>query len=749
MLLCAASPVQAQVKRTFLNLSFEEPDLATAGCRVYIPQQFVPGWDTDHPDYQSENSGGCVVPPGFVANTVQGRILEVWHGPRDNNSGGAVTGRSGNQLAELNAQQFSRIFQNICLVNGGNVGYKFSHRGRQSATVRDVMTMRIGTGANSSVGTVGTTNNGAFDPPVAIQGTIAVSATASGGWRDYTGSFLYQAPSGNTNIGFEAVSAAGGTTTGNFLDDIQVTLAPFIDFHLATSSTPESATQNVPAIRINGTIASPIQVSMTFGGDAVRDTDFRFLPGANVSGNTLTVTIPAGTYDWSAAGQFPLPIEVLDDNLADGNRSIVFQLQPPATGNAYLLASNVSCGATPNTDWTYTIVDDEAVVTVQKQLESAVRVNGDQSLWDVVFQLQVANPSTVNTATYTLTDLPQMDPDIQIVSATGELQGQTATTLPLPLPAGGWVLATDRTLAAGQTDIYRIRMRAQIQRNGSTANDICNGPDTGLYNQASVTVPGVADPLTASVCQDTATPLWVTLNKSLTERAVAGDQARVQISAAGVVRAQADTTGAATSATTGTHVFAAGDLIAFTDIIGPDGNFDFGSADAPRDYSPVIACSNAAAGSTTVLPSGSGTEESRRQLWGPFSTRSGDDITCTITNTPLPADLAIDKSVYLSGTSTPATSVRSGALLDYVLVVSNIGQRPLTGAVVRDTPGAGLVCAPAAAVTCTSTASPSACPAAAQTVADLTSAAGIILGALPVTAGANSVTLRFTCTASP
>jgi uncharacterized repeat protein (TIGR01451 family) len=751
-LLCIASPVQAQVKRTFLNLSFEEPNLVTPGCRVYIPEQFVPGWDTDHPDYQSENSGGCTVPPGFVDSTVQGRILEVWHGPRDNNSGGPVTGRSGNQLAELNAQQFSRIFQNICLVNGETVSYKFSHRGRQSATVRDVMTMRIGTGANSTVATVGTTNNGAFDAPMAVQGTIAVSATAAGGWRDYTGTFTYVAPSGNTNIGFEAVSAAGGTTTGNFLDDIQVQLSPFVDFVRTSSSTPESATNDIPRLRVNGTLANPIQVSIRVGGTAERGVDYDFLPGTVVNGDVLLLTIPAGTYDWAPLGQILLPIQVIGNNIVDAaDRTVEFEILP-ATDDAYVLTSNSQCGSPGNPTWVYSILDDDVVVTVVKEPEPDAGgiVGGDASLWDLVFRIEVGNPSDTESATYTLVDQPQMDPDYEFQTASVEFDG-TTTTLAVPPPSVGWTLATGRTLAAGATDLYRIRVRVRIARPGTTANDLCTGPGTGIYNLAEVTVPGTPDPVTVNdvVCQNTPTPIWVTLNKALTGRAVAGDQARVQILAGGVARAQADTIGGAGSASTGTHVFAAGDLLGFSDIIGPNGDFGFGVADAPRDYATDIACTNAAtAGSATILPTGPGVEEARRQFWGQFSTQPGDDITCTITNTPLPADLAIAKAVYLPGTSTPVTSVRSGATVDYVLVVSNEGQRPLTGAIVRDTPGTGLVCAPDAAVACTSTATPSACPATAQTVADLTSSAGVTLGTLPVTTNANSATLRFTCTVS-
>ena len=46
-------------------------------------------------------------------------------------------------------------------------------------------------------------------------------------------------------------------------------------------------------------------------------------------------------------------------------------------------------------------------------------------------------------------------------------------------------------------------------------------------------------------------------------------------------------------------------------------------------------------------------------------------------------------------------------------------------------------------MTCTSTASPSACPAGPLTVANLLS--GVTLGTLPATAGGNTVSFEFTC----
>lgn len=732
-----ALPAEAQVKRTFTNMSFESPDLETAGCRVYIPQQFVQGWDTDHQNYQSENAGGCTVPPGFVHNQVQGRILELWRGPRNNSSGGAVSGRQGAQFAELNAQYASRIFQNVCLIQDEQIRYRFSHRGRQSASTRDVMTMHVGQGGGTQVITVGTTNNGTINTPVAHQGSFETPAPfGTTGWVDYGGTFTYMQGSGNTNIGFEAVSAAGGATSGNFLDEIQVELAPFVDFPQVSSSTPENATQNLPALRINGTIAAPIQVRVRIeGGSAVLGTDFEFQPGASVvDGDTVLIDIPAGTYDWTANGQFPLPIQVIDNDVVDGNRDVQFAILP-APGAEYLLASSSSCGGAVNTGWNYTIVDDDATVVVVKSLESVTQVDGDPSRHDVVYRITVRNPHAGNAATYSLFDRPDMDPDVTIESARSRRNAEDEIVL---APPGGsaaeWTLADARELPADGEDAYLLSMRIAIGRGGTTANDACSGPGTGLYNLVAASVPAEDDELTSSACSPTPTPVWVTLDKQLEARAVPGDQFEVRIYAAGIDQAQARTSGSAEPATVGTgvRVFPAGDLIAFAEVVAPNGDFAGGATHSPDRYAVQIACSNAATGSPTVLPAGSGVDEGNRQFWQGFSTSGGDDIECTITNRVPEADLAIVK------TADPGEVV-SGEEVVYTLLVSNGGPDAADGAIVRDPAVDGMTCT---AVECGGATGGAVCPA--VSVAALQSSDGVAIMTFPAD---SSLTISLTCTA--
>ena len=99
-----------------------------------------------------------------------------------------------------------------------------------------------------------------------------------------------------------------------------------------------------------------------------------------------------------------------------------------------------------------------------------------------------------------------------------------------------------------------------------------------------------------------------------------------------------------------------------------------GSGTLMSDYSQSWSCTNAATGSTTPLPSGTGSSVQ-------VAPAPGDDITCTVTNTQLPADLSL--------TATPASStVQSGDDDTYKLVVGNAGPSSATNAVVSFTAAA-------------------------------------------------------------
>ena len=748
--LCFSVGASAQVQRSFVNLGFEQPDLATAGCRVYINATQVPGWQTTHPNNGTENSGGCVVAGGLGASP--GPILELWQTPRDNSSGGTVSAPEGNQIAELNAVVASRIYQNVCLINGEQVNWRFSHRGRGSSTTRDVAEMKVG--ASGTVVRVSTTNSGAFDTPIVSQGT-ATSANIAGNtsWVRYTGGFTYVGATGVTNLGFEAISAQGGASNGNLLDDIQIALAPFIEFTQPSSSTPESASNNPPTLRVNGTVLTAFTVTVNItGGTASRPADYT-TPG-NLA--TVTVSVPVGNYDGTSAtgSLFPLPVTVVNDTTSEPNETIQFQIASPSGASpAYQLFSSATCGGAAQTTWEYTIVDDDARITVIKDAALPVAVAGSLSLFDVAYTIAVNNPSGIS-APYTLVDTPGLDPNVSIVSASsvrsnsGGGSGGGAASLTLS-GSGPWSLtSSNRTVNAGATDTYILTVRIQINQGGPASNDTCASPSvggSGLHNSVTATLQATGNPtFTDSACRNTPTPVWVTLRKQLQGRNVAADQFQVRLFSGGIQTASATTSGSATpsTASTGQQVLSAGATLQFEEALKANGT---GADQVPANYTKQLTCTNATSGSTTVLPGGSGTALANRQQWPEFTPAAGDVLDCVITNTPGGADLSITK------TNTPGVNgdidqagdtVIQGGNTTYTLVVRNNGPAAASGAIVRDTPAAGLSCGTA---TCAA-AGTAQCPAAtgAALVSALQSGAGVAIPLLPPGA-ANTVTFTLTC----
>jgi hypothetical protein len=288
-------------------------------------------------------------------------------------SGGVVLSREGNQFVELNAFTASRLRQNICLLNGETVGWQASHRGRASATVADVMEFRIG---STPIARMATANDG---DPGTITGFLGTVDTPirNDDWVDYGGIFSYTGTSGVVDLGFEAISAPGGIAAGNFLDRIQITLRPFVEFAQTTYlQTEDKPALNVPQLRLAGTVPTGgmnVRVTIT-GGTATLGTDY-LTPG---NATSFDVFIPAGVYDDTL---FNLPVTLVDDGLGDPGETITFALEPTTTADPYNVASMRNCGGTPQTAATTTINEAEPVLPrlqLNKALASARIAVSDQ-----------------------------------------------------------------------------------------------------------------------------------------------------------------------------------------------------------------------------------------------------------------------------------------------------------------------------------------------------------------------------------
>lgn len=523
----AALPAQAQIQRTFVNLGFEQPDLGTTACvGFFVGPQQVTGWNTTH---SVQFAGGC----GVTANPASGRVIELWA-----NGTLGTPSRAGKQHAELNAFEASRIYQNICLTKDEVIGWRLSHRGRNSNSDPDVMSFGINaenstaTAVTSEVARIGTTANGtdrvntggAAIPSSASQGTITIGGT-SGGWRDYSGSFTYSGATGVQQFGFAAVSSSGGISLGNFLDEIQIVLRPYIEFDAANYTVREGQTSGLPRLRVTGTVPSGgivVPVTIT-GGTATQNADYSVSSG---SGTTINVSIPAGTYD---SANFDLPIAVIDDTVIEDNETVTFEAQ--ADRDKYTLASTTVCSttATGQIRSTLTIVDNDVDLRVTKQVDTAAPAPGGTVRFTVDFLNNTARPTvgdtTAHNATATLADAVPAGLTFTswtcaasggavcpAASGTGAISAAAATLPAGNAAAGGRLTYTiDAKVADGRcaaaTNTATVRANAPLAE-GATAQAgfVTPAPGGNADNSASVAVDPVC--VTLSLKKDDASATY-------------------------------------------------------------------------------------------------------------------------------------------------------------------------------------------------------------------------------------------------
>lgn len=313
--IAAAMPAAAQ--RVIVNPSFEANDPQGPGAANYeiYSNGSVTGWDS-----------------------ASGEI-ELW----DSNFQG-VPAYAGSVFAEMNANVPGALYQNICMVNGETIGWTFAHRARSGGPATQTARFQI---ANSS----GTQ----------LQALASQSSTINNVWNVNSGSTTYTGASGVQRVQFITTDAG---SYGNFLDDIRITLNPFIELSTASASGVESlATANLPTLTVNGTLftARMVNVSIT-GGTATMGTDYT-TPGG---GANFTVTIPAGTYQNAAV---PLGIQIVDDTATEGSETIQIAL---GTGTGYTVSSTTSCGAAARTASIYTITDNDSPVVLAKNWTNGI-----------------------------------------------------------------------------------------------------------------------------------------------------------------------------------------------------------------------------------------------------------------------------------------------------------------------------------------------------------------------------------------
>ena len=526
------SAAQAQLQRSIVNPSFEDAFtgpratvyntyFSTAVDWVSMDRGEIPGWETSHP----LNATGCPAGGGAISAAPYNvaayscNPIELWF-----NGFLGVTPAQGKRLAELNAYVPSKLFQNICLNNGETFSFDFAHRGRDGVdsarfetTASPILT--VATGNSGTVGAITATGAGT---------TGAAAALVAGGWTRYSGAYTYSGASSIQQLGFIAVSSAGGAGIGNLIDDLNITLKPYAELTTSTFSVEGASAPAKPQFRFVGSISVPTRMTLTFSAPvADYASDFDFTGSATVTGTavsydsasrtgTLSFTIPAGNYGVDSNNTlFDIPLRVIDDTVMEDNEGITFNM-PASVSFPYVVANSITCGGVATTSMTHTIIDNDINLRTTKSVSSTTTTLGGSLSYTLTF----ANISTaLSTAPFTAHDAV----GVAVTDAVPVRASFTSWTCTAqggaicPAASGSGAISATATLPRGSSLVYAVNASitstvsacaafinntASQTITGSTSQPVNGSFPLGTVTQAS-SLQGspsfVAAPLQASV----------------------------------------------------------------------------------------------------------------------------------------------------------------------------------------------------------------------------------------------------------
>lgn len=233
--------------------------------------------------------------------------------------------------------------------------------------------------------------------------------------------------------------------------------------------------------------------------------------------------------------------------------------------------------------------------------------------------------------------------------------------------ASGLPLTLSEAMAAGSVSTLASYHSRLICRNA--ANQVTVDVVTASYNYGGLSYGDAIN------CTFTNTPFpRLTLTKALGgTRVFTGDQFTMNIAAGATTIATTTTTGSTATVATGstpTTLGTAGTTYSFNEVAAGTTVLSY--------YAAAMACANTFTPTTpTLLPSAVG---------GSVTPQLGDNISCTITNTPINrATLTITKGMTvvsdpINGTANP--KLIPGAIIDYAITVRNAGTGPVDASTV-------------------------------------------------------------------
>ena len=413
------------VQRSFINLGFEQPALPTGvqtcpksiiGSAI-LNSSDIPGWETTHGagDIWCTNHGGTT---DFESAPFGTAAIDIWKsGEVEIDAGPRVVSAEGNQHAELSAWVKSRLYQTVCLLQGENVSWEFSHTHRDlsaetmefnifsSAGVEALEIARASGSASPGAGTT-TCLSGTCNTPVEVLGVPppGVVTPFRNSWTKHSGNFSWTGATGNYQFGFEGIIDGLTPDRGNLLDAIQLDgLRPFVELSRPDYASVEgAATDERLALQVSGTFTdsnrNPIDKTI----------QVRVIPvtagTADYTGSAIIdVVVPQNSGGGYDSHPFPFhdQISIVADALPEGAES--FELEIIEDGD-FLVQSTSSCGAAGNARAVYTI--DEPMLDLQKTAAISDG-NGDPRTFvgdTINYVVTVTNAGTVPLANVAVTD---------------------------------------------------------------------------------------------------------------------------------------------------------------------------------------------------------------------------------------------------------------------------------------------------------------------------------------------------------
>lgn len=486
-----------------------------------------------------------------------------------------------------------------------------------------------------------------------------------------------------------AQAATQGTAPASWQTYCWLNLANYNDT-TARSATGQNMTFTLPDgsrlsfnARVTGTNPAYNAVtSPSWTGSAVGNSAFIGIPGrpvlysaqagtSSIAITNIAITPPAGggvtVYSFVVADA-----ESSNDNEAirmstNGGSWQLLDSVPPSSGATFptiagVGSSNVAIGGVPGTVGAY-ILGSNSPTSVTVETQSG-------GLQGVMFAIRFA---TIRLQTQILgTRINALDQfQYQIASTTTGTaisSGTTTgtgngpfTTAPLNMSAG---IPITLRLAMATGSVSTITQYAALLTCVNTAGTTRGAlPNNQVTTSAAIGQLEFGESLVCTYSVGAQPRLRVRKLLGTNGRLFAGDQFTVRIMSGTTVTASSTTTGTGTTVTAGDTGLV---QVVTSQTYRPD-EIAAGTANL-GNYTATMACTNAATGSTTTLPTTVG---------GAITLRPGDSITCSITNTrkAIAVLQVLKTSAVISdpvnGTVNP--KLIPGAVVEYAITVTNIG----------------------------------------------------------------------------